>query len=250
LEDRLKWGLEAAARTVEWVAGFDFPEFEQDYEFVSLRHEEEYPFNEGRLVSSKDLDIPVKEYDFYFEEEQVPHSNALQSVIQGRGPYFAGPLARFNLNFELLRPGAREAARQAGLAPGLTNPFKSIVVRAVEILHALEEALAIMEAYEMPDAPAVKTTAREGVGYAVTEAPRGLLYHRYRLEGDGIIKDAKIVPPTSQNQKTMEWDLRQFVEKRLDLPDDKLTWQCEQLVRNYDPCISCATHFLRLEIER
>jgi sulfhydrogenase subunit alpha len=250
LSDKLKWGLDAAAKTVEWVAGFAFPEFEQDYEFVSLRHESEYPFNEGRLASNKGLDIPVNEYDRHFEEEQAPYSNALQSVIRDRGPYFAGPLARFNLNFELLSPGARQAARQAGLAPHLKNPFKSIVVRAVEILHALEEALSIIEVYEMPDVPALKMTAREGMGYAVTEAPRGLLYHRYRLDKDGVIRDAKIVPPTSQNQKTMEWDLRKFVATRLDLPDEKLTWQCEQLVRNYDPCISCATHFLRLEIER
>ena len=161
-----------------------------------------------------------------------------------------GPLARYNLNFHLLTPGARAAAQEAGLGPGCRNPFKSIIVRAVEILYAVEESLAIIEAYEMPEQPAVPVSPRQAVGYAVTEAPRGLLYHRYRLDDRGIIQDAKIVPPTSQNQKMIERDLFQYAAPRLDLPQDQLTWQCEQLIRNYDPCISCATHFLRLEIER
>jgi sulfhydrogenase subunit alpha len=250
LAEKLKWGRDAALKTVQWVAGFAFPEFEPDYEFVSLRHEGEYPFNEGRLVSNKGLDIPVDDYDQHFVESQVPYSHALHSIRRDRGPYFVGPLARYSLNFEKLTPGAKEAARAAGLGPVCRNPFKSIIVRAVETLYALEEALGLIEAYEMPEAPAVKVSPRESVGHAVTEAPRGLLYHRYRLDAHGVIQEAKIVPPTSQNQKTMESDLRQFVAARLDLPDEKLTWQCEQLVRNYDPCISCATHFLRLEMTK
>ncbi len=250
LAERLKWARDAALKTVTWVAGFPFPDFEQDYEFVSLRHEDEYPFNEGRLVSNQGLDIPVSDYDLHFVEEQAPYSHALHSVRRDRGPYFAGPLARYNLNFEKLTPTAREAARSAGLGEVCRNPFKSIIVRAVEILYALEEALAIIDTYEMPDAPAVKVSPRESVGYAVTEAPRGLLYHRYRLDERGVIEDAKIVPPTSQNQKIIERDLYRFVAPRVDLPEAELTWKCEQLVRNYDPCISCATHFLKLEIER
>jgi sulfhydrogenase subunit alpha len=250
LTEKLKWARESARKTVQWVAGFPFPEFEQDYEFVSLRHGGEYPFNEGRLVSNRGLDIAVSDYDRHFTEEQVPYSHALQSRLQDRGLYFTGPLARYNLNFDLLTPGAREAAQEAGLAPECRNPFKSIIVRAVEILFALEEALAIIEAYEVPEAPALEVTPRQAVGYAVTEAPRGLLYHRYRLDEQGIIQEAKIVPPTSQNQKIMERDLYHFVAPRLDLPEEELTWRCEQLVRNYDPCISCATHFLKLQIER
>jgi sulfhydrogenase subunit alpha len=249
LTDKLEWAREAALQTIKWVAGFPFPEFAPDYAFVSLRQADEYPLNEGRLVSNRGLDIPVGAYEEHFTEEQAPYSHALHSRLEG-GPYLAGPLARYNLNFDRLTPGAREAAREAGLGETCRNPFQSIIVRAVEILYALEEALAIIAAYEMPEAPAVQVTPRAGVGYAATEAPRGLLYHRYRLDEGGLIQEAKIVPPTSQNQKMMEQDLYQFVAPRVDLPEDELTWRCEQLVRNYDPCISCATHFLRLEMER
>ena len=235
---------------MRWVAALPMPEFDQDYEFVSLRHGAEYPCNEGRLVSNKGLDIPVKDYDGHFAEEHVAYSNALQSQMKDRGPYFAGPLARYNLNFNRLSPLAQEAAKEAGLGPEVRNPFQSIVVRSIEILYAVDEALRLIAAYERPEQPAIKVEARAGVGCSVTEAPRGLLYHRYRLDERGAILEAKIVPPTSQNQKIIEQDLRQFVEQHLDLPDERLTWQCEQMVRNYDPCISCATHFLPVRLER
>jgi sulfhydrogenase subunit alpha len=250
LAESLKWAREAAVAAVRWVGGFTFPEFERDYEFVALRHGQEYPFSEGRVVSNKGLDIAVRNYEEHFVEEQVPHSHALHSTLKGRGSYFTGPLARYNLNFDLLTPLAQEMAREAGLGPVCLNPFQSVIVRAVELLFAVEEALAIIEAYERPERPATPVTPRAVTGYAATEAPRGLLYHRYRLDGQGVILEAKIVPPTSQNQGTIEADLHQFVGQRLTLPEDQLTWQCEQMVRNYDPCISCATHFLRVNLER
>jgi sulfhydrogenase subunit alpha len=250
LAEKLKWAKDAAVQTVRWVGGFTFPDFEQDYEFVSLRHGKEYPFNEGRVVSSKGLDIDVKDYEQHFVEEHIPYSHALHSTLNARAPYFVGPLARYNLNFDLLTPLAQETAQEAGLGPVCQNPFKSIIVRAVETLYAVEEALAIIEAYERPAEAAVKVEPRAASGCAATEAPRGLLYHRYRIDESGVIQAAKIVPPTSQNQGIIEDDLRHFVAARLDLPEDKLTWQCEQMVRNYDPCISCATHFLKVKFER
>jgi coenzyme F420-reducing hydrogenase alpha subunit len=250
LAEKIKWARDAALETARWTATLKFPAFEQDYEFVALRHPEEYPFNEGRLVSSKGLDIPIQEYENHFVEEHVQHSNALHSVLKGRGAYFVGPLARYNLNFDKLSPVAQKAAHDAGLKPQCRNPFQSIIVRAVETVYACDEALRIIEQYEMPDQPFVPLRAATATGHGCTEAPRGILYHRYRLNEQGEILDAKIVPPTSQNQKTIENDLRQYVSKHLNLPDDKLTWQCEQAIRNYDPCISCATHFLKLEIER
>ena len=249
LAERLRWGRDAALETVRWTAAFTFQDFEQDYEFVALRHPSEYPFNEGRLVSNKGLDIAIEVYDDHFVEEQVEHSNALHSTLRGRGAYFVGPLARYNLNFDKLSPLAQEAARSAGLLPFCRNPFQGIIVRSVEILYACDEALRIIEEYEMPEKPAVEVHPRAATGYGCTEAPRGILYHRYRIDDNGIIEDAKIVPPTSQNQKTIESDLHQFVRKYISLPKEKLSWKCEQAIRNYDPCISCATHFLKLEIE-
>ena len=250
LVERLEWAKDAALAMVKFTGGLPFPDFEQDYEFVALVHPDEYPFNEGRLVSSKGLNIAVKEYDHYFAEEHVAHSNALQSVMKGKGSYFVGPLARYNLNYKKLTPAAREAARAAGLKETCQNPFKSIIVRSVETLYAVEEALRIIKQYEEPKEASVEVHPKSGTGYGCTEAPRGILYHRYKLDEKGFILDAKIIPPTSQNQKTIESDLRQYVTKNIDLPLDKLTWQCEQTVRNYDPCISCATHFLKLEIVR
>jgi sulfhydrogenase subunit alpha len=250
LVDRLKWARDVAVETVRLTATFPFPDFQRDYEFVALRHEKEYPFNEGMLVSNKGLNIPISEYENHFTEEHVSYSNALHSVMKGRGPYFVGPIARFNLNFDKLGPVAQEAARAVGFSAPVTNPFKSIVVRSIETVFACEEALRIIEQYEMPEKPSVDVVPRAGVGYGCTEAPRGILYHRYRLNEKGLIMDAKIVPPTSQNQKTMEQDLREFVPSRLNLTQEKLTWQCEQAIRNYDPCISCATHFIRLDIQQ
>lgn len=248
--ERLKWARDAAVETVRWVARFPFPAFEYDYEFVALQHPEEYPFNEGRIVSTRGLDITAREYDAHFLEHHVKHSNALHSTIRERGTYCVGPMARYALNFDHLSPLAKEAARAAGLAGSCRNPFKSVIVRAVEILWACDEALRIIDAYEPPAEPCVHVGPRVATGYACTEAPRGLLYHRYRIDADGTVVDAKIVPPTSQNQKMIEEDLVRFISRHLDLPQEQLTWQCEQAIRNYDPCISCATHFLTLHIDQ
>lgn len=250
LAEELKWGREAALETVRWTAQLPFPDFEKDYEFVALQHPDEYPFNEGRLVSNKGLDIVAQEYEDHFVEEHVPHSNALHAVLKERGAYFVGPMARYNLNFDRFSPLVQEAARDTGLGPECRNPFKSIVIRSLEILYAFDEALRVIEQYEMPDQPAVEMHPHASIGHAITEAPRGILYHRYRLDDEGLILDAKIIPPTSQNQKTIEDDLRGYVTQFISLPEEQLTWQCEQAIRNYDPCISCATHFLKLHIER
>ncbi|MCP4633192.1 MAG: Ni/Fe hydrogenase subunit alpha [candidate division Zixibacteria bacterium] len=250
LLEPLKWARDAALETVKWTGTLSFPEMELDYEFVSLRHPEEYPFNEGRIVSTKGLDIGVNEFYDYFEEEHVKHSTSLHSIIKGRGAYHVGPMARYNLNFDRLPAIAQQAAKQAGLTDFCSNPFKSIIVRSVETLFACGEAIRIIENYEMPDKPCLDVQPKEATGHGASEAPRGILYHRYKIDEKGDIMDAKIVPPTSQNQKTIENDLAEFVTKNINLPQDELTWQCEQAVRNYDPCISCSCHFLKLKIER
>jgi coenzyme F420-reducing hydrogenase alpha subunit len=250
LAEQLKWARDGAFETVQWTGRLDFPEFEQDYEFVALRHPDEYPFNEGRLVSNKGLDIAVREYEDHFVEEQVPHSNALHSTLKERSNYFVGPLARYSLNFDKLSKLAQAAAKDAGLKPICRNPFQSIIVRSVETLQACDEALRLINQYEVPDRAYVDLQPYAAVGYGCTEAPRGILYHRYRIDEQGNIQEAKIVPPTSQNQKTIEQDLLNLVPKHLKFSNEKLTWKCEQAIRNYDPCISCATHFIKLHLER
>jgi len=249
LRTDLEWALEASLETVRWTAALQFPNFEQDYEFVALRHPDEYALNEGRLVSNRGLDIDVAEYEDHFLELQVKHSNALHSVVRGRSSYLVGPLARFNLNFERLPDVARKAALEAGLRPPVKNLFRSIVVRAVEMVFACNEALRVMREYEPPTAPRVAASNRTGVGQAITEAPRGILYHRYALDEKGLILAAKIVPPTSQNLQRIEDDLREYAAQVAAWPIEEATWKCEQAVRCYDPCISCATHFLKLVVQ-
>jgi coenzyme F420-reducing hydrogenase alpha subunit len=249
LVDPLQRACDIALSTVRWVSGFDFPDCERDYEFVSLGAAGEYPFNAGHVVSNKALDISPREYDAHFEESHVKRSNALHSHLRGR-PYLTGPIARYSLNSALLSPPARDAAKEAGLGETCTNPFRSIVVRAVETLYACDEALRIIGSYQEPEQSHLELTPHAGVGYACTEAPRGMLYHRYRIDADGTIMDAKIVPPTSQNQPSIEDDLRAFASGWVDMPEEALRIRCEQAVRNHDPCISCATHFLKLEVER
>jgi sulfhydrogenase subunit alpha len=250
LEEDLKWALEASLETVRWTATLEFPDFEQDYEFVALRHPEEYPFNEGRLISNRGLDIDPAEYEDHFVEQHVKHSNALHSVVRGRNSFLVGPMARFNLNFDKLPEVAQQVAQEVGLRVPVKNPFRSIIVRAVEIVFACAEALRLIREYEPPSAPRVEAPDREGVGHAVTEAPRGILYHRYTLDEKGLIVTAKIVPPTSQNQKRIEDDLREYAPRLVAWPLDEATLKCEQAIRNYDPCISCATHFLKLTVDR
>lgn len=250
LRETLLKARELALAFVDWTAALPCPDYERDYTFVSLSHPDEYPYNEGRVISNRGLDIAVTEWNRHFREEHVAHSNALQGYFIDGTSYLCGPLARYNLNYDRLSPLARESAVKAGLGTVVKNPYKSIVVRAVETVYAVDEALRVIDQYEEPDAPFVAATVQAGEGFAATEAPRGILFHRYRLNDDGSIAEAQIVPPTSQNQRSIEEDLASFIGTILDRDDDEIRLLCEQTIRNYDPCISCATHFLKLEIDR
>ena len=250
LVEPLRRARDAALASVEWVAGFDFPDIEIDYRFVSLRHPEYYAIESGRIASSDGLDLDAEGISELVEEQHVARSNALHARLGGQDMYLTGPLSRYALPSGQLSPIAREAATAAGLGAVCNNPFRSIIVRAVELVYSCDEALRLVEAYEPPDPPAVAVPGTAGIGYGASEAPRGLLFHRYELDGDGLIRAARIVPPTSQNQLCIEDDLRRVAQANLSLPDEELGWLCEQAVRNFDPCISCATHFLDVSVER
>ncbi|WP_062460757.1 Ni/Fe hydrogenase subunit alpha [Demequina soli] len=250
LRPALARGRDDALEAVALVAGFDFPDFEQDYTYVALRHPDRYPLERGtEVVATSGVRFPVSEIAQHVEEFHVEHSNALHARFDGH-PYLVGPLARYTLNFDQLSPSTQDAAFRAGLTEECRNPFKSIIVRTVELAYAFEEALRIIDHWQDGHAPSVQVDARPGEGIGASEAPRGLIWHRYRIDADGIIEDAQIVPPTSQNQASIEQDLRRAAEQWTDLDDHMLTHRCEEAIRNYDPCISCATHFLDLRVKR
>lgn len=249
LKDELLWARDAAVETLRWVASFEFPDFAPDYTYVALCHPDEYPLNEGKIAASDRLQISVNEFEQHFVEHQVAYSSALHSTLHGSS-YLVGPLARLNLNQKHLTPLVKQTLADTGLTLPLRNPFHGIIARSVEILYALEESLKLIERYELPPLPALPVTVRSGIGMACTEAPRGILYHRYQVDHDGVIREAKIVPPTSQNQSRIEQDLRLFMPRLLSRPDSEVALECERVIRCYDPCISCATHFLKLDITR
>jgi sulfhydrogenase subunit alpha len=252
LAAELRPAVDAAEEAARWVAGFPIPDhvLPDGTDLVALRHPTEYPMLGERLVSTSGLDICADEYLDHFSEEHVEHSTALHGRMLSGGRYMVGPLARFVLNADRLAPRAAALAAELGLTPAERNPFRSIVVRAIETLHAFEVALVIADGYAMPQSPSVVVAPRAGVGCGWSEAPRGLLWHRYELDAAGNIVDARIVPPTSQNQPLIEHDLAHLIGRSLHLDDAALQAICEQSVRNYDPCISCSTHFLDMRIVR
>ena len=249
IAEQLRRALDNALATVEWVSGFAFPDLELEHEFLALTASGRYPIENGTIARSAGPSFSVADFTDHVAESQVPYSTALHATLDG-GRYLTGPLARFSLNSSALSSIAAEAAAQAGLSEECRNPFRSIIVRAVEVVYAIEEALRIIDEYERPSRPFVDVPVRAGIGHGVSEAPRGLLYHRYHIDGAGLVSAATIIPPTSQNQAAIEADLARVVAGNLALDDGALTSLCEQVIRSYDPCISCSAHFLTLTVQR
>jgi coenzyme F420-reducing hydrogenase alpha subunit len=249
LAEMLRRTLDQALDLLRLVAEFDFPDSEFDHELLSLSDSDRYPIENGTIKRSGGPPFDVAEFSEHVVEAQVKHSTALHATLDG-ARYLTGPLARYSLNSAALSPVAREAAAAAGLGPVCRNPFRSILVRAVEVIYAIEESLRIIAEYERPTRPFVDVPARAGIGHGVSEAPRGLLYHRYEIGDDGLIRSATIVPPTAQNQAAIEHEMAELVTANLTLDDATLTSLCEKSIRNHDPCISCSAHFLTLTIDR
>lgn len=245
----LRRALDHALDAVRLVSGFDFPDVEYDHELLALTHPRRYAIENGTVRRSAGPGFAAAEFGDHVATAQVAHSTALHTALDG-GRHLTGPLARYTLNSDRLTTVARQAAAAAGLGPACRNPFRSIVIRAVEIVYAIEEALRIIDEYEPPSRPFVDVPVRAGTGYGVSEAPRGLLYHRYDFDGDGLVRAATMVPPTAQNQAAIEHEMAQVVSSNQSLDDAALTDLCERSIRNHDPCISCATHFLTVDVER
>ncbi|AOV16569.1 Ni/Fe hydrogenase subunit alpha [Acidihalobacter aeolianus] len=250
MRTRLNDAQEDARALLDWALALPVPDSDQDFVSVALRHPQDYAMAEGCIVSDRGLDIGAEAFEAHFRELQVPHSTALHALLHDE-PYMVGPLARLNLNHERLPEALRERLLAAGLRLPSRNPFHSLIARAAEIAFIVGEAARLLADYAEPPLPAAAVTPRAGMGFGATEAPRGLLWHRYEVDDAGHVRSARIVPPTSQNQARIEADLRQSLELLgLDQPDEALRLRGEQVIRSYDPCISCATHFLRLDVRR
>lgn len=248
--EELKSALAEAEALVAFTASLDLPDDEQDFVSVALRNENEYAMYSGQIVSDHGLDLAVEDYLERFQESHVAHSTALYAHLDGK-PYLVGPLARLNLNHDRLSPPVKAALEATGLRLPSRNMFHSVIARAVEIHEVVLEAIRLLEAYRLEDPAHVPMTPRAGVGCGATEAPRGLLWHRYQVDAAGKVLTAQIVPPTAQNQARIEDDLKCSLEAfGLHNDDDALRLRGEMVVRNYDPCISCATHFLKVRVER
>lgn len=256
LAEPLAWAHRAAVDLVRWVAGFEFPDIRIDHELVSLRCPDGYPILGGRIVSDRGLDIDVSAFDSEFSETHVAHSTALHGHRRTGDTYLTGPLARWANNRDRVPAEVDALADELGVPSVERNPFRSIVIRGLEVLTAIIAAEEIVADYVEPATPSVTVTPAAGVGWGATEAPRGMLVHRYETDAAGTILDARIVPPTAQNQPAIEADVRRVVEDhltrhRLDAAteaDHELQHRCEVAVRNHDPCISCATHFLTIDV--
>ncbi len=239
-----------SAALVSWVCGFNLPERQQRFQQVALRPEQGYPITGGQMISSDGLSIEADAFEAHFEEQQVPYSNALQARLHGE-PYLVGPLARVNLNLDRIPEEVLEPLLATSIRFPSANPYHSIVARALEIRLAVYEARILLAADWETQSYCAPVTPRSGAGYAATEAPRGMLWHGYRFSETGSVESARIVPPTSQNQARMEADLASgLTEFGLDREEHELRMEAERIIRNYDPCISCATHFLDLRIRR
>ena len=241
LAEALKGIKEDALETVRLFANLPYPDLQSRSEYVALRNPERYAFAEGRVVSSEGLDFAEGEYGDYFQEEQVPYAMAKRSVVKGGGAFRVGALARVNLNFHQLSEGAKEAAREVGFEPPSHNPFHNNLAQALEVLHCVDECVSIIEVLDLKEEEGA-FAVRAGEGGAITEAPRGLLYHKYRINAKGVVEKANIVTPTAHNVFNMEKDLRELAPSLLDLSEKEAALRCEELIRSYDPCFSCSVH--------
>lgn len=244
-------GLSVIEAQMRWLADLDLPEHAHSFTAVALQNGYEYPMDQGgHIVSTDGLSIPIESFETHFKEHQKPYSTALHCLLDD-APYWVGPLARMNLNWQHLPVVLLDLLRELGVVFPAFDMSYSLWARMAEMYHALLQARDILSVYE-PDSPRIEEIVpKAGVGFGCTEAPRGLLWHRYLFDESGLIRSASIVPPTSQNQACIEADLRASLTCfGLDQPDDALRARAETIVRQYDPCISCATHFIRLSVER
>jgi len=245
LRERFEAAQADVDATVELFQKLEMPNFERDTEYIALHKKDEYCFIDGEIKSTDGGIWPISRYREVTNEYCVPHSSAKHTRNQ-RETYMVGALARFNVSYDQLSPKAKQAANALSIKPKTANPYKNTVAQVVEIVHAVEESIKLLDQliargvkWEDPVPPARLTG--EGVGAA--EVPRGVLFHNYVIT-EGRVTGANCIIPTGQNLANIEADMRALVPSILDRPQEDITLALEMLVRAYDPCISCSTHLL------
>jgi coenzyme F420-reducing hydrogenase alpha subunit len=241
ISKKLREIIEDAKETIRAFANLPYPDFNQDTEFLAIHDANEYAVNKGSVMSSKGLNIPEARYEEYIDEKQVSHSMAKHCTIKNRGPYMVGALSRVNLNYDQLSDSTKSLAKEISFKIPDNNPFHNNIAQALETLHGIETCIETIEKINPKEEENI-VKVREGWGCSVVEAPRGSLYHSYKLNRNGIVEKANVVAPTTMNSMNMEKDLRKLVKIYSDSSDDKIAALCEMLVRAYDPCFSCSVH--------
>lgn len=243
----LQRAYEDSLNTIKWASSLSFNDNILDTEYVSLCHETEYPINRGKVLSNKGIDLSMDKFNSIIQEYQVKYSTALYSGIKrdsSVSPYFVGPIARLNLNHDKLPDEIKALMNECGIVTPLKNSHMGIIARAVELAYAIYEAMQIITKYEEPIKPYINYSPQPGEATWITEAPRGILIHKYKLDEKGNVKGCAIIPPTSQNLGHIEKDIYNFLQNNIDKSPDFLKRECEKIIRSYDPCISCAVHVL------
>ncbi len=250
--------IEDAKKTAELFASLKYPDFERKTLYLCVSKPGQYAILDGALTSLPDGQLPQENYAKNLDEYFMPYSTAKFVTYKGQA-YMNGALARLNIKRHELCESAKEsleAAKAHGIQFPSYNPFHNNFAQAVEVLHLLCRAREIIENVDLANEFAVppfeppRAFPEHSRGVSVTEAPRGLLFHDYTIEKNGSISWANIITPTCQNLKNMEEDVWKYLPTMMDRPEREIIFELEKLVRAYDPCVSCSTHFLDVKIER
>ncbi len=249
LKDRLIAAREDIDETIALLKTLPWPQFERETEYISLKKDEEYAFIDGVIATSDGFTYNLPDYRKVTNEHLLPHSTA-KHCKHNRESYMVGALARFNNNYEQLHPQAKAAAAEFGMTPLVTNTFLNSAAQAVEIVHCVEDSIELIDKLvdrDIKEEALYKFEGQGGEGVGSCDVPRGTLFHNYVINNDGKIEEANCIIPTGQNYANMEADMRTLVPQILDRPQAEITHTMEMLIRAYDPCISCSTHFLNVE---
>ena len=242
---RLKDMKEDARVTANLFLNIKYPAFERKTDHVSLKQLDSFPLIEGKIVSMNGLDIEQRDYLKHLEEYIEERSTAKFSVKKDKS-YLVGALARINTNMKLLSKDTEQVLKKSRIKFPSTNPFHNNVAQALELLHWIDIAITAFEKQEFRPEDVQKVKPKKARGIAAVEAPRGILFHDYTFDEKGFLEKANIVTPTAQNLRNMEEDIKAYLELLLkeEKPKDEIVLEIEKLIRAYDPCFSCSTHFL------